>query len=29
MDLLGWQKAMDLARVIYRPTKKFSKEEII
>jgi len=28
MDLIGWQKAMDLVTEIYRLTKKFPKEEI-
>ena len=28
MDLIGWQKAMDLVTEIYRQTKKFPKEEI-
>ncbi|MFI5354981.1 MAG: four helix bundle protein [Desulfobaccales bacterium] len=28
MDLIGWQKAMDLVTEIYRLTKKFPKEEM-
>jgi len=28
MDLIGWQKAMDLVTEIYRLTKKLPKEEI-
>jgi four helix bundle protein len=28
MDLIGWQKAMDLVTETYRLTKKFPKEEI-
>ena len=28
MDLIGWQKAMDLVTEIYRLTKKIPKEEI-
>jgi four helix bundle protein len=27
MDLIGWQKAMDLVTEIYRMTKQFPKEE--
>jgi four helix bundle protein len=28
MDLIGWQKAMDLVTEIYRLTKKLPKEEM-
>ena len=28
MDLIGWQKAMDLVTEIYRLTKKLLKEEM-
>ena len=28
MDLIGWQKAMDLVTEIYRLTKQLPKEEV-